>query len=126
MRSAHDTNIITWPAAVVTDTYRVSFLALFFEGMVDEALDLEHLGGAEEGGDPVLVHGHLARVHEVEQQPQVLLPHVAQDHDRVLARVALNIFFVSCVYIFLTVRSLCSLIEMDASFRPIFNVDIKY
>lgn len=92
MRSAHDTNIITWPAAVVTDTYRVSFLALFFEGMVDEALDLEHLGGAEEGGDPVLVHGHLARVHEVEQQPQVLLPHVAQDHDRVLARVALNIF----------------------------------
>ena len=101
-------------------------MALFFEGMVDEALDLEHLGGAEEGGDPVLVHGHLARVHEVEQQPQVLLPHVAQDHDRVLARVALNIFFVSFVHIFLTVRSLCSLIEMDASFRPIFNVDIKY
>ena len=67
-------------------------MALFFEGMVDEALDLEHLGGAEEGGDPVLVHRHLARVHEVEQQPQVLLPHVAQDHDRVLARVALNIF----------------------------------
>ena len=93
--------------------------------MVDEALDLEHLGGAEEGGDPVLVHGHLARVHEVEQQPQVLLPHVAQDHDRVLARVALNIFLL-VVFIFFSVRSLCSLIEMDASFRPIFNVDIKY
>ena len=66
-------------------------MALFpLQRMVQQALDLQRLGGAEEGGEPVLVHLHLPGVHEGEQQPEVLLPHVPQDDDRVLTGITLK------------------------------------
>ena len=77
-------------ASHTANTYRRSFLALIFEWMVGEPLDLERLCSPEEGCDPLLVHLHLALVHEVEEEAEVLLPHVPQDHDRVLAGVALQ------------------------------------
>ena len=58
--------------------------------MVPQALDLQRLGGAEEGGEPVLVHLHLTGVHEGEQQTKVLLPHVPQDDDRMLTGITLK------------------------------------
>lgn len=69
-------------------TYRGSFLALFFEGVVCQALDLEGLSRPQEGADSLLLHLqgegeggggghgggvepylHLAVVHEGEEQP---------------------------------------------------------
>ena len=87
-------------------TYRRSFLALFFQRMIKEALDLKHLGRPEEAGQLVLLHLDLAGVHEVEQQPQVLLPHVPQDDDRVLAWVTLKtIYFLQIfTYIYILIN----------------------
>ena len=65
-------------------------MALIFQRMVKQAFDLQHLGGAEEGVESLLLHLDLALVHEVEEEAEVLLPHVPQDHDRVLAGVALQ------------------------------------
>ena len=58
--------------------------------MVRESLDLEGLRGPEEALDVLPVDLDLAVVHEVQQTPQVVLGHVAEDDDRVLARVVLN------------------------------------
>ena len=43
-------------------THRRGFLALFFERMVQQALDLQHLGRPEEGVESVLLHLDLALV----------------------------------------------------------------
>ena len=40
--------------------------------------------------EPLLLHLHLALVHEVQQQPQVDLSHVSQYHYRVLTGVTLE------------------------------------
>lgn len=58
--------------------------------MVQQALDLQHLRSPEEGVDPVLVHLHLPGVHEGQQEPEVLLPDVPEDDDRVLTGVTLK------------------------------------
>ena len=57
---------------------------------VDESLDLELVGGAEEGGQLVLAHVHLAGVHELEDRLQVTERHVLEDDDGVLRRVLLR------------------------------------
>ena len=70
-------------------------MALFFERMVQQSLDLQHLRGPKEGVEPVLLHLDLALVHEVEEEAEVHLTHVSQYHYRVLTRGALqNIFIV--------------------------------
>lgn len=71
-------------------TYRRSFLALLFQRVVSQPLDLECLSGPEEALEPVLVDLHLAVVHKVEKAAQVVLPDIPQDDDGVLARVALK------------------------------------
>ena len=65
-------------------------MALIFQGVVQQAFDLQHLCGPEEGVEPLLLHLHLALVHEVQQQPQVDLSHVSQYHYRVLTGVTLE------------------------------------
>lgn len=65
-------------------------MALIFQRVVQQAFDLQHLGGAEEGVEPVLLHLDLALVHEVQEEPQVDLSHVAQYHYRVLTGVTLK------------------------------------
>ena len=72
------------------DTYRRSFLALFLERMIQETLDLEHLRGPEEAVHPVLVHGHLPGVHEVQEKAEVVLPDIPEYDDGVLTWVALK------------------------------------
>ena len=65
-------------------------MALFFERMVQQSLDLQHLRGPKEGVEPVLLHLDLALVHEVEEEAEVDLSHVSEYHYRVLTRVALK------------------------------------
>ena len=60
--------------------------------MVQQPLDLEHLSCPEEAIESLLVHLNLPGVHEVQQQPEVLLPHVPQDDDWVLTGVTLKIY----------------------------------
>ena len=70
-------------------------MALIFQRVVKQAFDLQHLGGAEEGVEPLLFDLNLSLVHEVEEQSEVDLTYVSQYHYRVLTRVALqNIFIV--------------------------------
>jgi len=57
---------------------------------IDEAFDLEFLGGLEELGQLVLADVHLAGVHELEDGLQVAVRHVLEDDDRVLGRVLLQ------------------------------------
>ena len=56
----------------------------------EESPDLERLGGAHEVLEALLLDADLAVVHEAQQRRQVRLADVAQDHDRVLARVRLQ------------------------------------
>ena len=72
------------------NTYRRGFLALFFERMVQQALDLQHLGCPEEGVEPVLLHLDLSLVHEVQEQAKIDFSDVSEYHYRVLTRVALE------------------------------------
>ena len=65
-------------------------MALIFQRVVQQAFDLQHLGGAEEGVEPVLLHLDLALVHEVEEEAEVHLTHVSQYHYRVLTGVTLK------------------------------------
>ena len=65
-------------------------MALFFERMVQQSLDLQHLSGAEESVEPVLLHLYLPLVHEVEEEAKVHLPYVTEYHYRVLTGVALQ------------------------------------
>ena len=65
-------------------------MALIFQRMVKQAFDLQHLGGAEEGVESLLLHLNLALVHEVQEEPEVNLSHVSQYHYRVLTGVALK------------------------------------
>ena len=58
--------------------------------VAEEAPDLERLGGAHEVLESLLLDADLAVVHEAQQGGQVRLADVAQDHDRVLARVRLQ------------------------------------
>lgn len=48
-------------------------------------LDLEHLGRLDDVRQSLLGHVHLTVVHKVDEGLQVAVPHVLQDHDRVLA-----------------------------------------
>ena len=65
-------------------------MALIFQRVVKQAFDLQHLGGAEEGVEPLLFDLNLSLVHEVEEQAEIFLSHVPQDDNRVRARVALR------------------------------------
>ena len=65
-------------------------MALIFQRMVKQSFDLQHLCGPEEGVEPLLLDLNLSLVHEVQQQPQVDLPHVSQYHYRVLTGVTLK------------------------------------
>ena len=58
--------------------------------VAEESPDLERLGGAHEVLESLLLDADLAVVHEAQQRRQVRLADVAQDHDRVLARVRLQ------------------------------------
>lgn len=49
-----------------------------------QALDAQRLGDAQEGGEALLVDGHLAAVHEVEQRFHVGQRDVLEDEDRML------------------------------------------
>ena len=65
-------------------------MALIFQRVVKQAFDLQHLGGAEEGVEPLLFNLNLSLVHEVEEQSEVDLTYVSQYHYRVLTGVALK------------------------------------
>lgn len=58
--------------------------------VAEEPPDLERLRGAHEVLEALLLDADLAVVHEAQQGGQVRLADVAQDHDRVLARVRLQ------------------------------------
>ena len=58
---------------------------------VGQALDLEHSGRVQDGRQLLVRHAHLAVVHEAQQRLHIAVLDVAQDHDRVLARVRLDI-----------------------------------
>ena len=58
--------------------------------VAEESPDLERLGGAHEVLEALLLDADLAVVHEAQQGGQIRLADVAQDHDRVLARVRLQ------------------------------------
>ena len=55
-------------------------------GLVDvgQTLDLEALGHLEEGGEVLLVHGHLAAVHKLQQGLHLLVAHVLEEDDGML------------------------------------------
>ena len=48
---------------------------------LSQALDLEALGYLEEGGEVLLIHRHLAPVHELEESFHFVIPNVAKKDD---------------------------------------------
>ena len=79
------THVISFPLSLV-------FVVRLLCGpdCLPDALDLQHVGRPQEVLERGLRHGHLAVVHEGEDTAEVGGGHVAEDHDRVLARVTLQ------------------------------------